>query len=161
MGMTVCFTGHRTIAYTDRKWLPEQTEKIIRQLIAAGADRFRAGGAIGFDTVAELKVLELKAEFPQIRLELILPCRDQTKKWQEHDRYIYGLILERADSVQYVSQEYTPTCMLDRNRVLLSGSDVCIAYLTRSTGGTAYTVRNAQQQGVRVIRLAPPDGENN
>lgn len=156
MGLTVCFTGHRTIPGKDRKWLAEVTEQEIRRLIAAGADRFRAGGAYGYDTVAELKVLELRREFPGIRLELILPCRNQADRWQLYDRLVYSRILERADSVEYVTEEYTPNCMLARDRELIRGCDVCVAYLRNKTGGTAYTVRTAESEGIRVIRLAPP-----
>ena len=153
MGLTVCFTGHRAIPQEDRKWLAAATEKEIRRLIAAGADRFRAGGAYGFDTVAELKVLELRREFPGIRLELILPCRDQAAKWQLYDRLVYARILERADSAEYVSEEYTPSCMLARDRELIRGCDFCVAYQRNNTGGTAYTVRNAEAAGIPVIHL--------
>lgn len=159
MEMTVCFTGHRTIAPEDARSLAEVTEREIRRLIGLGAVRFRAGGACGFDTVAALKVLELKKEFPEIRLELILPCHDQDKKWRVNERLIYARILEHADSVSYTSEKYTSRCMLARDRELVKGSDVCVAYLRRQSGGTAYTVRFAKSEGVEVINLVDiPDG---
>ena len=154
MGLTVCFTGHRTIPKEDRRWLADAAEREIRRQISRGADCFRAGGAFGFDTVAALKVLELKKEFPNIRLELILPCRDQTRKWSPYDRMVYGRILRRADRTEYVSEDYTPSCMLERDRALVKGSDVCVAYQKKTTGGTAYTVQYAESVGVQVVRLA-------
>ena len=41
-----------------------------------------------------------------------------------------------------------------RNRHLVDGSSVCIAYLTQEKGGTAYTVNYAKQKEVQVINLA-------
>ena len=154
MGLTVCFTGHRTIPKEDRPWLAAAAEREIRRQVAMGADCFRTGRAFGFDTVAALKVLEVKKEFPNIRLELFLPCRDQTRKWHMYDRLVYARILRRADRTEYVSDSYTPYCMLVRDRELVTGSDVCVAYLKKPTGGTAYTVQYAESVGVRVVRLA-------
>ena len=37
---------------------------------------------------------------------------------------------------------------------MVDSSAVCIAYCTRKTGGTAYTVRYALKKGLQVINLA-------
>ena len=55
------------------------------------------------------------------------------------------------NKVVYVSREYTPDCMHRRNRHLVDHSGTCICYLTRSTGGTAYTVDYARKRGLRII----------
>ena len=44
--------------------------------------------------------------------------------------------------------------MLTRDRVLAQAADGCICYLTRSTGGTAYTVRQAILRDVPIRNLA-------
>ncbi len=54
----------------------------------------------------------------------------------------------------YTSQEYTKGCMFKRNRHLVDNSSVCICYLTKNNGGTAYTVDYAEKQGLEVINLA-------
>ena len=59
-----------------------------------------------------------------------------------------------ADKVVYISQDYTPDCTFQRNRHLVDNSSVCICYLTKHTGGTAYTVNYAKKKGCRVINLA-------
>ena len=150
---TVCFTGHRLINPTHVPMLGGALERAICRLMERGATVFRAGGAKGFDTVAALMVLELREKHPEIRLELILPFRGQQDKWDDEDVYIYDYILARADRVEYLYEQYVDGCMLARNRRLLEGSDVCVAYCTRSTGGTAYTCRKAQQTGVELINL--------
>ncbi|MBR5601265.1 MAG: DUF1273 family protein, partial [Clostridia bacterium] len=74
---TVCFTGHRNIAREHMIALPALLKAEIARQAEAGAVHFRAGGAVGFDTLAALCVLEQKKYYPQIKLDLILPCRDQ------------------------------------------------------------------------------------
>lgn len=54
----------------------------------------------------------------------------------------------------YTAERYFPGCMHQRNRYLADHSGWCLCWLTRETGGTAYTVRRCRTQGVRVINLA-------
>ena len=149
----VCFTGHRNIAYSEAVKLPKLLENVLVELIERGATVFRAGGAIGFDTLAALKVLELKERYPRIRLELILPCRNQTAYWEETAVRTYRYILERADHCRFLFDTYFDGCMLERDRELVRGSDVCVAFCKRSRGGTAYTFTQAIRAGLEVINL--------
>lgn len=84
---------------------------------------------------------------------MVLPCRDQTRGWRENDIARYERIRAAADKVVYTSDEYAPGCMHKRNRHLVDRSAVCVAYCTRSTGGSAYTLSYAQKCGRRVIVL--------
>ena len=151
--LTVCFTGHRQIPNEIILRLPALLERVLTDLCERGAVTFRAGGAIGFDTLAALKVLELKERYPQIRLELILPCRNQTEKWEDTAIRTYRYIAERADHCRFLFDQYFDGCMLERDRKLVEGSDVCVAYCTRSRGGTAYTFTQALRAGLEVINL--------
>ena len=152
-GLTVCFTGHRHIAYEAAVRLPSVLEEVLIGLVERGATTFRAGGAIGFDTVAALKVLEMKERYPHIQLELILPCRNQTEYWEETAVRTYQYILNRADSHRFLFDTYFDGCMLERDRKLVEGSDVCVAFCKRSRGGTAYTFTHALRAGLEVINL--------
>ena len=148
-----CFTGHRHIPHDIILHLPEKLDSLIAELIASGYREFRCGGAQGFDTIAALKVLEKKKIYPDVKLHLFLPCRDQTRGWSENAKRAYSIVLERADSVCYASENYTPHCMHARNRAMVDGSDLCVAYCTSSHGGTAYTVLYARKQGVEVVMM--------
>lgn len=149
----VCFTGHRSIPGEDAERLTELLEDTIVELCERGATVFRAGGAMGFDTMAALKVLDVKERYPEIRLELILPCRNQTERWDSVSRRAYRYVLQRADSHRFLFDTYFEGCMLERDRRLVDGSDVCVAYCARSQGGTAYTFSYALRAGVEVINL--------
>lgn len=148
-----CFTGHRRIEHDVILSLPEKLDRLIEELIADGYREFRCGGAQGFDTLAALKVLEKKKIHPDIRLCLYLPCKDQTRGWSEHAKRAYAMVLSMADEVHYVAESYNRYCMHARNRALVDGSDLCVAFCLSSSGGTAYTVLYAGSQGVEVRTL--------
>ena len=152
---TCCFSGHRQISNEHIILLPEALSSLLDSLVKKGFRHFKAGGAIGFDTIAALKCLELKKKYPElsITLELCLPCREQTLGWSEMEKSAYHFVLERADKVRYESDVYTTGCMYARNRRLVDGSDLCVAYLSIDKGGTAYTCSYAMQKGVEVINL--------
>ena len=149
-----CFTGHRKIDREDLDKLNELLDRVIEKLTERGTREFRAGGALGFDTLAALAVLKKREKYPQIRLHLMLPCKDQAAKWSDEDRQKYEYILKRADEVTYTSEKYTSSCMLLRDRRLVEGSDFCIAYCKRDTGGTAYTLSYAKEMSLSTLNIA-------
>ena len=151
---TACFTGHRTLPAEELSKISKHLEDTLITLIEQGYCYFGAGGALDFDTLAAQVVLRLREHYPQIRLILVLPCHNQTRGWPQDSIDIYEDIKRRADEVTYTSENYFRGCMQKRNRHLVDSSSVCICYLTKSTGGTAYTVNYARRMGLRVINLA-------
>lgn len=154
ISQTACFTGHREIPVLKVASLKRKLKKTLEELIAEGICYFGAGGALGFDTLAAQTVLDLRQQYPQIKLILVLPCLSQASSWSEKNKLMYEYIKEQADKVVYASQEYTRGCMHKRNRHLVDNSSVCVSYLTKETGGTAYTVNYANQKGLKVISTA-------
>lgn len=148
-----CFTGHRSL-WDDPGEIRSVLSVLLDNMIIGGYTVFRAGGALGFDMVAAEAVLAKKEEGRNIRLELMLPCPEQAEKWNAESKARYRRILLLADSKSYIADSYTPSCMHDRNRKLVEGSSLCIAYKKHEKGGTAYTCRYAEKQGVTVINLA-------
>ena len=124
------------------------------EAIEQGYRYFGAGGALGFDTLAAQTVLELKSEYPEIKLILVLPCKNQTRGWEQADIEEYEQLEAAADKVVYTSKAYYSGCMHKRNRHLVDYSSLCICYLTEQSGGTAYTVNYARSQGLKIINVA-------
>ncbi len=152
---TCCFTGYRELPTGwDRLKLMIRLETTIVTQIEKGIRFFGAGGARGFDALAARTVLRLKKKYPDIKLILVLPCLTQTRGWPAGDVKEYERIKNQADKVTYTSWEYTKGCMFKRNRHLVDHSSVCICYKTRDSGGTAYTVNYAKEQGLKVINIA-------
>ena len=151
---TCCFTGHRKISLGEQVEITDKLKTVIGDLYQRGVRYYGAGGAIGFDTLASKAVLAMKEKCPGIKLILVLPCLAQTKGWNRRDIEEYESIKSRADKVVYISREYTVGCMYKRNRHLVDNSGVCVCYMNRSSGGTAYTVQYAREQGLEIINIA-------
>ncbi len=150
-----CFTGHRIIPAEEREAIAKKLAYLVERLIVErGVEVFWAGGALGFDMLAAETVLAMKKKFPHIRLHLMLPCPEQADRWNERDAAKYRRILELADYVEYASPTYVVGCMHERNRRLVTNSRYCLCYLTKSNGGTAYTVACAEREGLALINVA-------
>ncbi len=151
---TACFSGHRKLPAKQQAELVLRIKSAVIKLIDNGYRYFIAGGALGFDTLAAQTVLDLKDDYPDIRLILALPCQSQTARWKPDNIEEYEIIKKAADKVVYTSKEYTQYCMYKRNRYMVDNSSACICYLTEEGGGTAYTVRYANKNGLLVVNLA-------
>lgn len=153
---TCCFTGHRKITPKEQADFTDRLKCVIVSLYQQGIRYYGAGGALGFDTLAAQTVIHLRESCPSMKLILVLPCLTQTKGWRPEDVVKYEHIKDQADKIVYTSQQYTLGCMHKRNRHLIDNSSICICYLTKDSGGTAYTVGYAKSKGLRMINLARP-----
>ncbi len=151
---TCCFTGHRQIPPGEQEQIASKLESVIVSLYQKGIRCYEAGGARGFDALAAKTVIRLREKCPGIKLILVLPCLTQTRGWRSEDVTEYERIKAQADEVFYTAHQYTRGCMHKRNRHLVDHSGVCVCYLTREKGGTAYTVRYAEKQGLEIINIA-------
>ena len=151
---TCCFTGYRILPKNKLSDITVSLEEIIIKYINEGYRYFGAGGALGFDTLAAETVLKLKRKNPYIKLILVLPCFAQTKGWNKSDIDRYNHIKTQANKTVYTSKEYTSDCMLKRNRHLVNHSSLCICYLLRNSGGTAYTVDYAIRNNLKIENIA-------
>lgn len=151
---TCCFTGHRTLPKDKLSDISACLEHVVIKYINEGYRYFGTGGALGFDTLVAETVLRLKNKYPYIKLILVLPCLSQTKGWNKFDVDRYNYIKIQADKVVYTSKEYTSDCMFKRNRHLVNHSSLCICYLSRNSGGTAYTVDYAIRNNIKIENIA-------
>ncbi len=149
-----CFTGHRVLPKDKENILQEKLEAMIETLIEKGVTMFNCGGARGFDTVAALTVIKLRRKHEHIRLHLEIPCLNQTKGWSDEDIHKYNFVMQNSDTMKTKLAGYETGCMHERNRALVDGSDLCIAFLTKNSGGTFYTVNYAKEKKLEIINLA-------
>ena len=153
---TVClFTGHRKLPEEGAlAALEDGLVSTLKEAYEKGYRTFYSGAAMGFDLLCALTVLNMKGSFmPEARLILALPCYNHYKNWSKNDKRVLANLLERADEVVYVSEDYRPGCMHKRNRYMVDRASFCIAYCTKKTGGTAYTVKYAQKNGLEIKNL--------
>lgn len=158
------FTGHRPQKFP---WRYDELDprcvalkavltEQITALADAGITQFLSGMAEGTDVWSALSVLALQEKNPKVKLHCILPCREQADKWAASSQDLYHSILERADSIVYVSRAYHKNCMLERNRFLVDHASALLAvYNGEWRGGTAATMRYAQKLGREIIVIDP------
>ncbi len=151
---TCSFTGHRTIPDGMSEYLMKRVMDGVNYLYPLGIKTFLAGGAIGFDTLAAKAVIKCREAHEDIRLIMVIPCRDQARRWRQADIDTYERMKKLANDVIYLSEHYDKGCMHRRNRYLVDNSRTCICYLTQEGGGTAYTVKYAKDSGLTVFNLA-------
>ena len=120
---TICLTGHRP------KGLPwgynensnsclkfkEDLEHLLRTFIIVGYKKFLIGMAEGVDMISAEILLNLKKEFSNIEIIAVIPCRNQEIKWSLEQQNRYKRIIDNCDNALYLNDEYTPSCMNDRN----------------------------------------------
>lgn len=157
MPQGICFTGHRYISKTILEETLLELRHFLEQAIEKGVLDFYTGGAIGWDTYAAELILELKEQYPEIALHLVLPCsrEEQTKHWTTQQLQAYDKIYIQADDCEFIAEDYTKTCMKERNQRLVDLADCCICYCRDYEGrtGTAQTIRMAKQKGIPVINF--------
>ena len=155
-GRVCMFTGHRSISAKDMAVLSERIDATLERLIGEGFTDFCVGGAVGFDTLVELKLIEKKKKYGYLRLNLYLPCHSQERSWSESLKQAYSYVIENADSVRYASEQYTRWCMQSRNRKMVDAAELCVAYCRRTSGGTYHTVEYAKKKGLEILNLYTP-----
>ena len=154
MEKTACFSGHRIISLEKLERVTQKTAEAIQLLYASGVRTFKAGGALGYDTLAALTVLEFRKHHPDVRLVLELISPDQANSWNKEDKSTFELIKMLSDEIRYAADEYTTAAIFKRNRNLVDECSHCVCYLTKSSGGTAYTVKYAKSLSLEIINTA-------
>ena len=132
--------------------LKQEMRELLLQLIKGGCRSFICGMARGVDLYFLEILLELKEEYP-LTLEAAVPCPSQAASWREDQRQRYEKGLLSCDTITVLEAEYTPGCMLRRNRYLVDHSDLIITVYDGSSGGTAATVEYAREKGVTILPL--------
>ena len=62
-------------------------------------------------------------------------------------------MLESADEKIILQEKYDKYCMLKRNDFMVKNSSVLVSYLRKETGGTAYTVKKANEHNLKIINI--------
>ena len=164
MDKICCVTGNRPQKFpwkygegkAHKKYLAEMTRQ-IENLIESGYNYFISGGAIGVDMDFAEAVLQAKKQHKDIVLEIAVPCRNQDLKWSKDDKKRYEKILNSADFVNVLSENYTSFCMQKRNEYMVDKSDLVIAFWNgEESGGTWNTINYAKRKSkqILIIRLS-------
>lgn len=164
-----CFTGHRPIklpwGYEERDPRCLALKRRLKDAVEAAYDEgfrhFICGMAQGCDLYACERVLILRDERPDVTLEAALPCPSQANAWSEGQQVRYRRLLRRCDFETMVSEQYSPSCMMRRDRYMVDHAALLIAMFDGSAGGTRYTIEYAMRRGLAVVDLPIMEGADN
>jgi len=162
---TCCSTGHRPqklpwgFNENDNRYIiaKKKTRNALLTAISKGYLYFISGMALGFDIMFAEVVLELKEEYPNIKLICIIPCEDQSNIWNKMQQARYHKILAQADYTHCLYKTYkeNTNCMIERNNYMLNISSLVIALFNGKNGGTKRTLDTAKAQGKEIIIITP------
>lgn len=149
---TCCVTGHREIPADKLVYAETELRKAVIAATSDGYTRFINGGAAGADLLFAAIVAELKAQGRPLFLETALPYSGRRKSKNQD----FQEMLAACDEVKSFSERYNRGCYFVRNRYMVDESSLVIAvYDGRDSGGTAFTMRYAHNQGrtIQIIRI--------
>lgn len=138
------FIGHRE---ADERLLPVLKTRIERLITEERVSHFYVGAYGGFDRVAASAVKQLKQEYPEIDLTLVLPYHPAERPVETppgFDGTYYPEGLEK------VPRRYT---IMKANEILVKQSDWLIAYVWHGASNSQKILKYAQNNGVSCINL--------
>lgn len=160
--LTCCFTGHRAekLPWRDNDRAPDCLRlkavlaDVLASLYAGGFRHFICGMATGADIYFGEAVCALREEHPDVTLEAAVPFQGQERRWSAYWQARYFRLAESCDKITVLHSEYTPTCMMDRNRYMVDASRTLVAVYNGEPGGTRSTMLYAMRQGLEIIELS-------
>ena len=165
---TCCFTGHRPKSlpwgYNEKDlrcvaFKSKMKYTLENLIVKDGYKKFISGMAMGADMICAEITLSLKLLYPYIELECAVPNYAFTENWQsENDLRRFDNILERADTVTYVSDSeiYSKRDLMQRNIYMVDSSELVVAvYINGESGGTRNTIDYAKSKGKEVMIIEP------
>lgn len=148
---SVCFFGHRIIdeyEYTDKK-VYEIVSNLIREKEYV---EFLIGREGDFDQIVSSAVIRAKRNIFDANSSLvwIQPYlkADYRKHPEDYERY-YDSIEVCVDS----ASAHPKAAIQIRNRTMVDRSDLCVFYVSNTSGGAYQTMKYAMKQGKRSINI--------
>ncbi|PKM71584.1 MAG: DUF1273 domain-containing protein [Firmicutes bacterium HGW-Firmicutes-16] len=155
------FTGHREEKLPWKSFESDERCEMLKESIAdavesvyrSGIRHFICGMATGCDMFFCEAVMALRASHEDITLEAAIPYERQSESWSEALRKRYARLVADCDYYTLVQKDYTPDCMMRRNRYMVDNSSILIAAYGGKPGGTMNTLLYALRRGLEIIEL--------
>jgi uncharacterized phage-like protein YoqJ len=111
---------------------------------------------LGVSQWAASIVLEMRDVYQGVRLIAVIPCETQAEKWSVEQRDNYFNIVGKCDKEILLHNEYTQSCMYDRNRYLVDhAKHLLVVNDGNGKGSTAHTIEYARKLGRNIITIHP------
>ena len=146
-----CFAGHRP----DGIKRPVDDVKVdlenaVMKAIDEGYTTFITGMCWGVDIWAGEIVNRLKNQYEGIKLIAAVPYPEFADAWSPDWQEKYKRLLENADAVKVLAQEYNEAVFQTRNNWMVDHSAMLIAVCNGQKSGTLNTIWYARKQKIPV-----------
>lgn len=153
--MIVAGTGHRPkycpCKYKENHpWLTKLKHKLIEQIKKDKPELIISGMAIGWDTW-----LAKAALYMGVPLHAYVPFPESGSRWPKKSQKIFNDILDAADEIRYISNEYSPEVFFVRDQAMIDNCDRVWALWNpdMKQGGTYATLQMAERQNREVFNF--------
>ncbi|MBM7645565.1 putative phage-like protein YoqJ [Scopulibacillus daqui] len=122
---------------------------MIKLIEEKGIEWFIISGQPGVELWAGETALELKEEYPQVKLAVLMPFLEQEERWPEHVKTIYYDVLAQADFVEAITQRpyEHPAQLRQKNDFIIRKSDgMLIVYDEETPGSPQYYLSPAKRK---------------
>ena len=152
-----CFTGHREQKLRRGAGLiRRELEKEIRKAVSEGFTTFITGMAYGVDIMAGEIVVNLKKEFPAIKLIAAVPFPGFESRWGEEWKNRYQILFQQADLVRFICDSYASSAYQKRNEWMVEQAQLLLCCVEKQSGGAYTAMKYAERLGKEIINLATP-----
>ncbi len=140
----VSFIGHREV--DDFSFVEEQVYDIVADLIRSKEYvEFYVGRNGEFDTLVASVIKRAKREIWDCNSSLILVLPYHVANTEDLEKFYDEVVCpQELDGVHYKS------AITKRNEWLVENTDLLVAYVVRSYGGTAQCLKKAKQRGIEI-----------
>lgn len=121
-------------------------------------------GQLGVELWAAEVVLQLKSDYPSLKLAILTPFLHQEKRWKDETKAYYYQIVQQADFVKSITNRpyESPSQLQIKNEFIVSKSDaLLLLYDDETDGSPTYYLRSAkkrqQKDGYPIYFITPTD----
>lgn len=129
----------------------------ILMLIDKGYNTFYTGMNWGVDLIFGELVINLKEQYPDIKLIGVLPYEDMHVKWHTSYQERHFDLVEECDNLIVLSQAYNNDCFKELRKYLVDNSKRVIAVFDDRylSSGTLQTIKVAKFRGRTITYINP------
>ena len=156
MPKRVCFIGHRRIGFGD---IRKKLKEVVLQKIKDGCKFFTMGTHGEFDEMALSVCKELRKDYPDIKIVVVITSLQKIKKQLIYDDewgQEYFEPYKDVETVMYdIEETHYKRQIIESNHQMIDDCDCLIAYVNKKNtySGAKYAWQYAKKQGKEIINL--------
>ncbi|WP_124070364.1 SLOG family protein [Filibacter tadaridae] len=146
------------------RFIKKSLMKRLLDLLDEDLEWVIVSGQLGIETWAAEVVIELKVEYPHLRLAVITPFLEQEKNWNETKKEKYHSIIAQADyTTSLTKRPYeAPWQFIEKDKFFMRNSDGILIVFDEENDGSPKFVkkaaeRHAAQTDYRVLTITADD----